>query len=88
MESFQQAQVKDSATLCSIAALPDGSLRVVLDDVCRGCDPGTWQHRSLFTFRDYGPGTLENLAAFSEQELAQFGYNLLARLLASNGYGA
>ena len=86
MESSQQTP--NTATLCRLASLPDGSLRVVLDDVCRGGDPGTWQHCSLFTFRDYAPGQLENLAALSEQELAQFGFNVLARLLASNGYGS
>jgi len=41
----------------------------------------------LVTFKDYPPGTLEDLTALPEEELANFGYYVLARLLASNGLG-
>jgi len=75
------------AVLCSLAELPDGSLRVTLDDVAKGKQPNTWEHQSLFTFKDYSPETLTELSALPEAELASFGYYVLARLLAGNGYG-
>lgn len=87
MDRSQQAPTEDVATLCSLAPLPDGSLRVVLDDVRKGAEPGTWLHRSLFTFQDYPPGTLEDPASLPERDLAEFGFNVLVRLLASNGHG-
>ncbi|WP_115563416.1 hypothetical protein [Xanthomonas arboricola] len=88
MESSQKASVKDMAVLCSLAELPDRSFRVILDDARKGRELGTWVSDSLFTFKDYPPGCLNNLASVSEAELADFGYNLLARLLVSNGLDA
>lgn len=87
MDSSQKVPVKSSAVLCSLAELPDGSLRVVLDDVEQASESAPWAHRSLFTFRDYPAGALGDLAAVPESELADFGYCVLARLLASNGHG-
>lgn len=87
MESSQKAPTKNMAVLCSLAELPDGSLRVTLDDVAKGKQLCTWQHQSLFTFKDYPPGTLAELNSLPEAELASFGYYILARLMASNGYG-
>lgn len=87
MESSQKVTPKSMAVVCSLAVLPDGSLRVVLDDARKGQDPGAWTYQSLVTFKDYSPGTLEDLAALPEEELANFGYYVLARLLASNGLG-
>lgn len=75
------------AVLCSLAELPDGSLRVTLDDVAKGKQVNTWAHQSLFTFKDYSPGTLAELNSLPDTELASFGYYILARLMASNGYG-
>ncbi len=75
------------AVLCSLAELPDGSFRVILDDARKGQELGAWVSDSLFTFKDYSPGCLNNLASVSEAELADLSYNLLARLLASNGLG-
>ena len=85
MESSQTFPTKSKAVLCSLAVLPDGSLRVVLDDARKGQEPGVWAYQSLVTFKDYSPGTLEDLAALPEEELANFGHYVLARLLASNG---
>jgi len=87
MESSQKAPTKNMAVLCSLAELPDGALRIVLDDASKGHDPGAWAYHSLFTFKDYAPGSLSDLAALPETELADFGYHVLARLLASNGLG-
>ncbi|MFW3175500.1 hypothetical protein FLG15_21290 [Xanthomonas phaseoli pv. dieffenbachiae] len=87
MESSQKAPVRDMAVLCSLAELPDGSLRVILDDVRKGHGPGTWVSESLFTFNDYPSGCLSDLASVPEAELADVGYNVLARLLANNRLG-
>lgn len=87
MESSQQRPVKRSAVLCALAELENGGLRLVLDDVERTGEPKAWRYRSLFTFKDYAPGELPDLASLPEEELANFGYSVLARLLASNGLG-
>ena len=88
MESSQKTPTKSMAVLCSLAELPDGGLRVVLDDARKGHESGVWAYHSLFTFKEYAPGSLDDLAALPETELADFGYHVLARLLASNGHGA
>ena len=87
MESSQKVPLKRMGVLCSLAELPDGSLRVVLDDLSKGQEPGTWAYQSLVSFKDYSPGVLDDLATLPETELANFGYYVLARLLASNGHG-
>jgi hypothetical protein len=76
---------KNMAVVCRLAELPGGSLRVVLDDVGEGEAPGTWTYHSLFTYKDYVPGGLDDLTALTDTELADFGYHVLARLFASNG---
>ncbi|CAN7142678.1 hypothetical protein LJR168_002328 [Pseudoxanthomonas sp. LjRoot168] len=87
MESSQKIPTKSMAVLCSLAELSDSGLRVILEDACKGHESGTWAYHSLFTFKDYAPGSLEDLAGLPEAELADFGFNVLARLLASNGLG-
>lgn len=84
MESSQKSSIKNRAVL--LAELPDGSLRVTLDDVAKGKQVNTWEHQSLFTFKDYSPETLAELSSLPETELASFGYYILARLMASNRY--
>lgn len=71
---------------CSLLKLPDGRIRVVMDDI-RNLAPGEqgpWQHDVFVTFKDY---ELEELASLDlqEGELASFGHYVLARLLAVNG---
>ena len=87
MESSQSAPTKNMAVICSLAELPNGGFRVVLDDARKGHEPGSWTYNSLFTFKDYAPGGLNDLAALPDTELANFGYLVLVRLLASNGLG-
>ena len=87
MESSQKVPTKKMAVICSLAELSDGTLRVVLDDARKSSDPGTWAYHSLFTFKDYAPGTLNDLAALPEDELANFGLFVLTRLLVNNGLG-
>jgi len=69
----------------SLLRLPDGRLRVVMDDV-RSLSPGErgpWQHECFVTFKDFEPTDLCSLD-LSEDELAGFGHGVLARLLAVN----
>lgn len=71
---------------CSLLRLPDGRLRVVLDDV-RNLAPGEsgpWRHDVFVTFKDYERAALSSLD-LPEDELAAFGHYVLARLLAVNG---
>ena len=70
---------------CSLLRLPDGGLRVVLDDrnLTLG-DQGPWQHEVFVTFKDYERTALSSLD-LPEEELAAFGHYVLARLLAANG---
>jgi hypothetical protein len=88
MESSQKDSTrKDMAVLCSLAELPDGGLRIVLDDVRKSHESGAWVYHSLFTYKDYASLNLDDLAALSETELADFGYHVLARLIASSIVG-
>ncbi|GAB3789833.1 hypothetical protein [Dyella agri] len=76
----------DRGVACSLLKLPDGRLRVVLDDVrnLTPGDSGPWQHEVLVTFKDYERAALSSLD-LPEDELAAFGHYVLARLLATNG---
>jgi hypothetical protein len=71
---------------CSLLRLPDGRLRVVLDDVRNLAPgkPGPWQHEVFVTFKDYDPADLSSLD-LPEEEFAAFGHYVLTRLLAVNG---
>ena len=88
MESSQQRPVQNNAVLCALAKLPDGGLRLVLDDLETTGEAGQWRYRTHFTFKDFAPGELQDLAGLPEAELANFGYAVLARLLACNRHGA
>lgn len=71
---------------CSLSKLSDGRLRVVLDDVKNLApdDSGPWRHEVFVTFKDYEQAKLSSLD-LPEDELADFGHFVLARLLAVNG---
>lgn len=75
-----------NGVVCSLAELPGNTLRVVLDDVDNESKVGLgpWLHRVIFTFKDYSGDMLRDLE-LSEQELAAFGFHVLARVLAVNG---
>ena len=73
----------NGGVVCSLRDLGDGRIRLVLDDVSNKemntkCD---WSHEVVFTWKDYDLSAIEN-HELSERELADFGYNLLARLVA------
>jgi hypothetical protein len=72
-----------SGVVCSLYETKEGRLRLVLDDVKNesGSNQGPWTHHVLFTFKDYDMKEVINLG-FSESELAEFGFNIFARLIA------
>jgi hypothetical protein len=59
-----------------------GKLKLTLDDVIQsGDEPSKWNQDVSITFKEYETMTFEQLA-FSEKELADFGYMIVARLYA------
>jgi hypothetical protein len=72
-----------AGVVCCLRDLPNGQVRLVLDDVANESsstlDP--WTHRVLFTWKDFGSKEIDDLA-LSERELAGFGHSVLARLVA------
>jgi hypothetical protein len=91
MENNQNDDKNRGATgvVCSIHALSNGKLRVVMDDVVNSCNPdqGPWKHEVLVTWKDYDLSELANLEVLSESELASFGHYILARLMAHSRAG-
>jgi hypothetical protein len=74
-----------AGVICSVRGLPNGKLRIVMDDVTNSSRlrQGPWEHRVLVTWKDYEPAELESLESLSEAELAGFGHYVLARLMAT-----
>jgi hypothetical protein len=69
--------------VCSLREIGNGRLRLILDDVKNesGAMEGPWQHHVLFTWKDYDVDQIVDLK-LSEDELAEFGFHILARLVA------
>lgn len=84
MDSYQPYPIRPDAVLCSLAELPDGGLRVVMDDLRQTSEPGHWQNRIFVTFKDYAAGQLDP-STLPDEELQAFGLYVLVRLLAING---
>lgn len=84
MDSCQTCPIRRDAVLCSLAELPDGGLRVVLDDLRQTDAPGLWKNHSCVTFKDYQAGQLDP-STLADEELQAFGHYVLVRLLAING---
>jgi len=72
-----------SGVVCCLRELPNGKLRLVLDDVANESETasGRWKHHVLFTWKDFEAQEIDELK-LSEKELASFGFNILARLVA------
>lgn len=73
----------NDGVVCSLREIESGRLRLVLDDVKnegKG-NRGPWAHHVVFTFKDFDVEEIDNLQ-LSETELAEFGFNVLARLVA------
>jgi hypothetical protein len=77
----------NSGVVCSLRELTDGKFRLVLDDVSnsKSSTDGAWKHEIVFTWKDYDKKELES-HHLSEKELADIGFNLLARLLAQKSH--
>lgn len=87
MDSYQPYPIRRDAVLCSLAELPDGGLRVVMDDLRQTGEPGYWKHSVFVTLRDYAAGVGQlDPATLPDEELQKVGLFVLARLLAINGY--
>lgn len=84
MNSYQSYSIRRDAVLCSLAELPDGGLRVELDDLRQADAPGQWKNHTFVTFKDYPAGELDP-AMLPKEELEAFGHYVLVRLLAING---
>jgi hypothetical protein len=69
--------------VCSLVEQPDGKIRLVLDDASSPASrfPQAWQTLTPFTSKDYGESEFLGVA-LSEEELADIGMNLVARLSA------
>lgn len=80
MDSYQPHPIRRDAVLCSLAELPDGGLRVVMDDLRQT----GWQNRFFVTFKDYAAGQLDP-STLPNEELQAIGLYVLVRLLAING---
>lgn len=57
MDSYQPYPIRRHAVLCSLAELPDGGLRVVMDDLRQAEAPGQWKNHTFVTFKDYAAGS-------------------------------
>ena len=77
----------NSGVVCSLLELEDGKYRLVLDDVSNSQETtkGTWRHEVVFTWKEYDKNEIEDYE-LSEKELAEIGFNLLARLVAHKSH--
>jgi hypothetical protein len=69
--------------VCCLQLLESGEVRLILDDVCSKTDfwPQVWQSHCPFTQHDFA-GKEFLACGLSEEQLAQIGLNLVARLSA------
>ena len=72
-----------SGVVCSLMEIGNRRLRLILDDVKNenGSMQGPWKYHVLYTWKDYKIDQIADLK-LSEKELAEFGFNVLARLVA------
>lgn len=72
-----------SGVVCCLREIDGGKLRLVVDDVMQEGDsnPRSWKHHTLFTWKDFDARDIDELK-LSEEELASFGFSILARLVA------
>jgi len=82
MES-DDCQRGSSGVVSSMREITSGRIRLALDDVKNESlsQQGPWKHHALFTWKDYDIDQILN-HELPEKELADFGFNVLARLVA------
>ncbi|XXF77741.1 hypothetical protein P2318_32535 [Myxococcaceae bacterium GXIMD 01537] len=75
-----------AGVVASLVENPDGSLRLLFDDLDRlpDTEPPVWRTQVLFTFKDYDKERVLG-GKFSKEELAEIGENVLIRLVALSG---
>ena len=73
----------DSGVVCSVVLLPDGTLRLVLDDVhsADSAFPQRWETTAPFTRNSYDRQAFFDVD-LSEPQLADIGLSIVARLSA------
>lgn len=70
------------AVMVGLEKTSQGTMKICLDDLIESSnDPKNWNKDVLYTFKEYDIKTFEELD-FSEKELADFGYSIIARLFA------
>jgi hypothetical protein len=72
-----------TGVVCCLRELPSGEVRLTIDDVANQSSrtSGPWEHRALFTSKDFKAKAIAGLQ-LSKHELAELGFNVLARLVA------
>ncbi len=78
METIERAK---RGVLVSVQGTDEKTVRITLDDLVQGDKANTWAFDNLVTFKDYEKKAFENLT-FTDKELADFGYYIIARLYA------
>lgn len=73
-----------TGVVCCLRELPSGEVRLIIDDVTNqsSSTSGPWKHCALFTWKDFEAKAVAELQ-LSEHELAEFGFNVLTRLVAN-----
>ena len=82
MSQDEQRRAEHGVVACMVPT-PDGGYRLVLDDVSSSSAdyPQVWNVTRLFTYKDFD-GTRLIDTNLSEEELADIGLSLVARLVA------
>jgi hypothetical protein len=70
---------KARGAVCSLQETENGRHRDVKNE--GGAKQVPWRYHVIFTFKDFDSDEIENFQ-LSEKELAEFGFNVLARLVA------
>ena len=72
-----------SGVVCCLKDVGPGRVQLVLDDVANSkqSTDGAWNHHTHFTYKEYDLKDIEELK-LKDEELAAFGFNVLARLIA------
>ena len=85
MEADDKIRGKNGVVV-SLRELPNGKLRLTVDDVENQSNAAgePWEHQFFVTHKDYEEMELRKID-FPEKELADFGYFVLARLIAASG---
>jgi hypothetical protein len=70
------------AVIIRLEKVKDGKLKLILDDLVQSNNESSkWIKDALITFKEYDINTFKELS-FTDKELADFGYSIIARLYA------